>query len=219
MGKMIKNYSLSDQVYDFLKDSIITGELKPGDRLLELEIAKTYDVSQAPVREALSRLKKEGFVVHYRHKGTFVSNFSKKNIEEIYSFREVMEPLAIARAIQNLKEEDLKELDYLYQEMLAAGQNNDLEKFREFDAAFHTYIYKLADHEFMYQVWEDLSAVSNRIWYLTSQIYFEKLDEIAKLHKPILDALYERDVEKCVEAFKAHMHYVWEKIRNEEKFN
>jgi DNA-binding GntR family transcriptional regulator len=219
MGKMINNNSLSDQVCDLIKDSIIKGELKPGDRLLELEIAKTYDVSQAPVREALLRLKKEGFVVHYRHKGTFVSNFSKKNIEEIYSFREVMEPLAIARAIQNLKEEDLIKLDQLYQEMLATGKNNDLEKFREYDAAFHSYIYKLADHEFMYQVWEDLSAVSSRIWYLTSQIYFDKLVDNAELHKPILDALYERDVEKCVEAFKIHMHYIWEKIRNEEKLN
>jgi DNA-binding GntR family transcriptional regulator len=219
MGKVIKNYSLSDQVGEFLKDSIIKGELKPGDRLLELEIAKAYDVSQAPVREALSRLKKEGFVVHYRHKGTFVSNFSKKNIEEIYSFREVMEPLAIARAIQNLKEEDLKELDYLYQEMLIAGKNIDLEKFRELDDAFHTYIYKLADHEFMYQVWEDLSAVSNRIWYLTSQIYFDRLEDNAKLHKPILDALYERDKEKCVEAFEIHMNYIWKKIRDDNKFN
>ena len=75
MEKMIKNYSLADQVYNFLKDLIIKGELKPGERIVELEVAKTYDVSQAPVREALSRLSKEGFVIHHRNKGTFVSNF------------------------------------------------------------------------------------------------------------------------------------------------
>ncbi|MDQ0218683.1 GntR family transcriptional regulator [Peribacillus cavernae] len=219
MGETIKNYSLSDQISDLLKDSIIKGELKPGDRLLELEVAKTYNVSQAPVREALSRLRKEGFVIHHRHKGSFVSNFSKKNIEEIYSFREVVEPLAITRAIENLKEEDLKELSRLYEKMLAAGKNNDLDEVRELDNAFHSYIYKLADHEFMYQVWMDLSSVSNRIWYVTSQIYFENLDEIAKLHKPILDALWERDVEKCIEAFNKHMHYVWGRIRQEEKLN
>lgn len=219
MGETIKYYSLSDQICDLLRDSIIKGELKPGDRLLELEVAKSYNVSQAPVREALSRLRKEGFVIHRRHKGTFVSNFSKKNIDEIYSFREVMEPLAIARAIQNLNEEDLENLDHIYEEMLAAGKNNNLEVVRELDNAFHNYIYKLADHGFMYQVWEDLSAVSNRIWYLTSQIYFDRLDEIAELHKPILDALYERDVEKCVRAFNDHMKYVWGKILKEEQIN
>ncbi|WP_394186136.1 GntR family transcriptional regulator [Metabacillus halosaccharovorans] len=215
MGK-VKNYSLSDQVCDLLKESIIKGELKPGDRILELEVAKTYNVSQAPVREALSRLRKEGFVIHHRHKGSFVSNLSNKNIEEIYSFREVMEPLAIARAIEKIEDEDLKELDDLYQNMLKAGLNNDLDQVREFDGAFHNYIYKLANHEFMYKVWEDLSAVSNRIWHLTSQLYFDKLDEVAKLHKPILDALHERDVEKCVDAFKTHMHYAWEKFNEEQ---
>ncbi|MGE6613472.1 GntR family transcriptional regulator [Peribacillus sp. NPDC076916] len=215
MEKKVTNYSLPDQVCDLLKESIIKGELKPGDRIIEMEIAKSYNVSQAPVREALSRLRKEGFVIHHRHKGTFVSNFSKKNIDEIYSFREAIEPLAIARAIQKIKDEDLRELSDLYQEMLKAGKNGDLEKVREIDVAFHSHIYKLADHDYMYQVWEDLSAVSNRIWYITSQIYFDNLDEIAKLHKPILDALYKRDVEGCIKAFNTHTHYVWEKITNE----
>ncbi|KIL45236.1 GntR family transcriptional regulator [Jeotgalibacillus soli] len=219
MGRLVRNDSLADQICDLLKDAIIKGELKPGDRLIEMEVAKQYSVSQAPVREALSRLRIEGFVVHYRHKGSFVSNFSKKDVEEIYSFREVMEPLAIQRALQNLTDDDLKELSSLYHYMLTAGKNNDLERVRETDNAFHNYIYKLADHEFMYQVWEDLTAVSDRIWYLTSQIYFDKLEEIAELHKPILDAMYDRDVEKCIKAFKVHMHFVWEKIRQEDKIN
>ncbi|PLR78518.1 hypothetical protein CU633_04630 [Bacillus sp. V3-13] len=218
MTKSVKTYSLSDQVWNLLKDSIIKGELKPGDRILELEVAKTYNVSQAPVREALSRLKKEGFVIHYPHKGTFVSNFSQKDINEIYSFREVVEPLAIKRAIQYIQDHDLVKLNGLYQQMLKAGESNNLEELNQIDIAFHTYIYKLADHEFMYKVWEDLSSASNRIWYLTNQIYFDKLDEVAKLHEPILQALYERNVEKCVDAFKAHMQYVWEKIKKEEKF-
>ncbi|MCM3598049.1 GntR family transcriptional regulator [Metabacillus idriensis] len=217
MGKSVKNFSLADQVCELLKDAIIKGELKPGDRLIEMEIAKEYKVSQAPVREALSRLRIEGLVVHYRHKGSFVSNFSKKNVEEVYSFREMMEPLAIQKALNNLTDEDLRELSNLYKNMLTAGKNNDLDKVRETDNAFHSYIYRLADHGFMYQVWEDLTALSDRIWYLTSQIYFDKLDEIAELHKPILDAMYERDEKKCIEAFKAHMHFVWEKIRQDEK--
>jgi DNA-binding GntR family transcriptional regulator len=217
MERLIKNYSLADQVCDLLKDAIIKGKLRPGDRLIEMDVAKQYNVSQAPVREALSRLRIEGFVVHYRHKGSFVSNFSKKDVEEIYSFREMMEPLAIQKALQNLTDEDLNQLSNLYQNMLTAGKENDLDKVRETDNAFHNYIYKLADHGFMYQVWEDLTAVSDRIWHLTSQIYFDKLDEIAELHKPILDALYERDKEKCIEAFRVHMHFVWEKILQDEK--
>lgn len=214
MEKIIKNYSLADQIYNHMKDLIVKGELKPGERITELEVAKTYEVSQAPVREALSRLKKEGFVVHHRNKGSFVSNFSSKDIEEIYSFRRVMEPLAIERAIENLNDEHLKTLDELYEKMLAAGVNEDLEGLRKWDEAFHNYIYKIADHDFMYQVWENLSAVSNRIWYLTSQIYFEKLDEIVKLHQPILEAIHERDAEKCIQAFEVHINYTFESLKD-----
>lgn len=217
MPKLVKSYSLSDQVCDLLKDSIIRGDLKPGDRLLELEVAKKYNVSQAPVREALSRLKKEGFVIHYPHKGTFVSNFSKKNIEEVYSFREAVEPLAIKRAINNITEEDLEKLNATYKKMVQAGKENDLEMLNKYDISFHTYIYKLADHEFMFKVWEDLSSASNRIWYLTNQIYFENLNEVAELHEPILNALYKRNTEECVAAFKMHMKFVWDKIKSEEK--
>ncbi|MBM7649699.1 DNA-binding GntR family transcriptional regulator [Bacillus ectoiniformans] len=217
MPKLVKSYTLSDQVCDLLKDSIIRGDLKPGDRLLELDIAKNYNVSQAPVREALSRLKNEGFVIHYPHKGTFVSNFSKKNIEEVYSFREAVEPLAIKRAISNITDDDLEKLKSIYEDMLQAGKENDLEMLNKHDIAFHTYIYKLADHEFMFNVWENLSSASNRIWYLTNQIYFKNLNEVAKLHEPILNALYKRDAEECIAAFKAHMKFVWDKIRDEEK--
>ncbi|BAQ11633.1 putative gntr family transcriptional regulator [Bacillus sp. OxB-1] len=217
--KSIKTYSLSEQVFDFLKDSIIRGELKPGDRILELEVAKTYNVSQAPVREALSRLKQEGFVVHYPHKGTFVSNLSKKNIDEIYSFRKAIEPLAIERAIKNIKDEDIKKLRNLYQQMLKAGEKNDFEGLNEIDIKFHNYIYKIADHKLLYEVWESVSSISNRIWYLTSQVYFDKLDEVAQSHLPILEALEERDVDKCIQAFKKHIQHVWDKIKHEDNFN
>jgi DNA-binding GntR family transcriptional regulator len=215
LGQVIKNFSLSEQVCDLLKDAIIKGELKPGDRIIELEVAKKYNVSQAPVREALSRLKKEGFVIHHRHKGSFVSNFSKKDIDEIYSFRDIMEPFALSRAIKKLNDDDIKELEKLYEEMVKAGENNNLDQVLEIDNAFHSYIYNLADHGFMNQVWDDLSAVSNRVWYLTGQLYFEEAVDVAKLHRPILDALKERDLEKSIEAFKLHMNFVWDKIRSD----
>jgi DNA-binding GntR family transcriptional regulator len=212
---MIKTNSLADQVWDLLKISIIKGELKPGDRILELEVAKKYNVSQAPVREALLRLKKEGFVVHYPHKGTFVSNISRRNIDEIYSFRQAVEPLAIERAMCNISNDDVNKLEKLYSQMCKAGENNDLEELNRIDVAFHTHIYKLADHDFMFNIWQDLSSASNRIWYLTNQIYFDNLDQVAKLHLPILEAIHQRDTEKCIEAFKAHIQYTWNKIKNE----
>ncbi|WP_085505769.1 GntR family transcriptional regulator [Thalassobacillus devorans] len=212
MEKLIKNYSLSDQIYNLLKESIIKGNLNPGDRILELEVAKKYEVSQAPVREALSRLKKEGFVIHHRNKGSFVSNLSNKNIEEVYSFRAAIEPLAISRAIENITDKQIDKLYEIYEGMLTAGKANNLDEIRSYDVQFHSYIYQLADHHFMYQVWNDLIAIGDRIWYLNTKLYFENLEELAQIHKPIVDSIAERNTEKCISAFKEHMNYVRKKM-------
>lgn len=103
--------------------------------------------------------------------------------------------------------------------MLQAGESNDLDELNRVDIIFHTFIYEIANHKYMFKVWESLSSASNRVWYLTSQLYFNKLDEVAKLHKPIIDALHERDAEKCIEAFKTHIRYTWNNIKNEGDFN
>ncbi|KIL45253.1 GntR family transcriptional regulator [Jeotgalibacillus soli] len=212
MGKRVKQDSLADQIYHLIKDSIIKGELKPGDRITELDISNTHGVSQAPVREAFLRLKEDGMVVSMRHKGTFVSNLSLKDIRELYSFREKMEPLAIQLAIENAKEQDIINLQSLFENMLEAGKLQDVDKIRNADVMFHTYIYKLANHSFMFKIWELLSAKANRVWYLTSQVYFEDINELALIHKPILDAFIHKDTAQCIEAFGVHLEFVKKKI-------
>ncbi|WP_027415511.1 GntR family transcriptional regulator [Aneurinibacillus terranovensis] len=209
---MIKRSSLGDQIYELLKESIIKGVLKPGDRIVELEVAKTHGVSQAPVREALLRLNEEGFVVSHRHKGTFVSSLSRKDIEELYSLREVLESFAISRAIERIVPKDLDTLSNIYDKMLQAGKNNNLDKIRNTDIEFHDQIYKMADHELMFQMWEMVRSKADRFWYLTSQFYFSNLTELAKIHEPILNAFLTQNVKEGIKAFQDHLNYVKKEI-------
>lgn len=218
MGELLEQKSLSDKIYLLIKSLIIKGELKSGDRITELDISKKYGVSQSPVRLAFLRLREEGMVVSMRHKGTFVSNLSFKDIKEIYSFREKMEPLAIQLAIENAREQDIMNLQTLYENMVIAGKLQDVEKIRNADVLFHTYIYKLANHSFMYRIWEILSTKANRVWYLTSQVYFDDIHELAIIHKPILDAFIQKDTEKCIEAFHIHLEFVKNKILDNKKW-
>jgi DNA-binding GntR family transcriptional regulator len=212
MGKRVEQDSLADQIYHLIKDSIIKGELKQGDRITELEISNKYGVSQSPVRETFLRLKEDGMVVSMRHKGTFISNLSLKDIKEIYSFREKMEPLAIQLAIGNAKEQDIINLQVLFKDMVEAGKLQDVDKVRNADVMFHTYIYKLANHSFMFRIWKLLIAKANRVWYLTSQVYFDDLHELALIHEPILDAFIQKDTEQCIVAFNIHLEFVKKKI-------
>ncbi|WP_052947845.1 GntR family transcriptional regulator [Aneurinibacillus tyrosinisolvens] len=207
MKNTIVNKSLSDQIYESLRESIIKGELRPGDRITELEIAKNFGVSQAPVREAFLRLAEDELVISHRNKGTFVSNISMDEIDELYSFRIHMEEMALKRAFERITEEDIKTLENYYQEMMKAGEENDLDGLRNTDVNFHTHIYQIADHKFMYHVWRILSSKLNRTWYLTSQVYFTNLSEVASIHEPIVKAFQQKDLHGCIEAFKNHVNY------------
>ncbi|WP_026691900.1 GntR family transcriptional regulator [Peribacillus kribbensis] len=212
MKNPIVNKSLSDQIHEVLRDSIIIGALRPGDRILELEVAKNFGVSQAPVREALLKLAEEELVVSIRYKGTFVSNISAVEMEDLYSFRIMMEELAIKRIFERIKDGELRTLEHYYHEMVRAGETNDLGSLRSADIHFHTKIFEMAHHKFMFSVWETLVSKLNRIWYLTSQAYFINLSEVAAIHEPILTAIKMYDVNGCLHAFKEHVDY--EKNRN-----
>lgn len=207
MSTKLYNKSLSQQIYETLQERIIKGELHPGDRIVELDVAKGFGVSQAPVREALLKLAEEGLVVSHRYKGTFVSNISEDEIDELYSFRNNMEEMAIRRAMKLATTEDIQILENYYKQMLLAGEQNNLDNIRIADVNFHNHIYKVAKHSFMYQVWETLSAKLNRVWYLNSQMYFTDLIELASIHEPILQAFKNRNLENCIQAFHDHVNY------------
>jgi DNA-binding GntR family transcriptional regulator len=213
VAKTVVRAPLAQQVYLALKDAIVRGELKQGERLVELDLARRYGLSQAPVREALARLAKEGLVVSYPHKGTFVSNFTDQDIDEIYSFREIIEPFAIRRAVERLTDADLEQLRRCYQAMLDADRTHDLEALGRADIAFHTTIYEAAQHRFMLEVWRLLSTKAHRIWWhLHYEVFFPSLLEAARLHAPILEAFAARDAERAVAAFGAHLEFAKRQI-------
>ncbi|SMQ87029.1 DNA-binding transcriptional regulator, GntR family [Bacillus sp. OV166] len=207
MKNSIVNKTLSEQIYESLREKIIKGELQPGDRIVELEVAKNYGVSQAPVREAFLKLADEDLVLTQRNKGTFVSNFSADEIDQLYDFRLTLEEFAIKRVFERLTDKDIEELENYYHDMVNAGVNNDLEKIRIADEDFHTKIYKTADHKFLFNVWVSLSSKLSRIWYLNSQVYFTDLSELASIHESILKAFQNRDLNGCIKAFHQHVNY------------
>jgi DNA-binding GntR family transcriptional regulator len=207
MKNSIVNKSLSTQIYENLRDLIIKGQLRPGDRIIELEVAKEFGVSQAPVREALLKLAEESLVISLRYKGTFVSNVSFYEIDELYSFRLVMEEFAIRKCFEKMKPKDIKTLETFFNEMVRAGKENNLEKLRAADISFHSKIYEIADHYFMSGVWDTLVSKLNRIWYLTSQMYYPNLLEVAAIHEPIIEAIRSRDLNTCIRAFQDHVDY------------
>jgi len=104
---------LRDLIFEYLRQEILDGNLKPDDRLIERDIAVKLNVSRTPIREALRKLESEGFVEHVPRKGVVVRGFNIGEIEEIYDIRKELECLVVRKAISHITDHDIQILEVI----------------------------------------------------------------------------------------------------------
>lgn len=117
--------SMSEQVYENIKKDILENRLKPGEKLVEENLARENNVSRTPVREALKQLDQDGLITYFPRRGYFVSQISMKDMQELYDVREVLEGLAIKRICLDIDEKGIKTLENIISSMDIAIVNND----------------------------------------------------------------------------------------------
>jgi DNA-binding GntR family transcriptional regulator len=210
-----KPASLSEKIYGELRDSILNGALKPGDRLLVLEITERLNVSQAPVREALERLKQEGLLKKEQNKSSIVSDISKKEIEEIYTLRELIEGYAVKKTMDNFSKEDLVYLKKIYLQMKQAAESDLLYRLIELDMDFHTFFYNNCGNTVILNLWNNIKANIMRFTSITNRIYFADLKSVTESHIPLIEALESGNQEKAETLFIDHMREVWWRMESQ----
>ena len=140
--------TLSDHIAEQLRQSIITDQLKPGQRIVEREIADAMQTSRGPVRDALKLLENEGLVVRYPHRGTFVARLSLQDAEEVYTLRESLETLAAEYAVKYATPEQIDELAQVVDEITAQikrGYNQS--EATDLDLEFHRTLCRISGHK------------------------------------------------------------------------
>ena len=209
----MKITSLPDQVYEHLRRAIICAELRPGEKLIELEIAAQMGTSQGPVREALQRLEHDGLVERRARSATFVTSISTDEMYELFLVRSTIEGFAVQRAIQKITPDQCRILDELIEKMAQAGSHSDMPTLAEYDMQFHRHLVEWSESASLLRVW---TALSNQIQRFIVQSHIEHyLDfvEIGMRHQPIVDALRQRDSDAVVRAVQAHIMLIWPKIK------
>ncbi|MEC2343640.1 GntR family transcriptional regulator [Paenibacillus barengoltzii] len=196
--------SISEQIYLSLKSKILTGELAPGTRLLVLEIARQFQVSQAPVREALERLKQEGLITGIRNKGSVVSNITSKEIRDLFILREIIEGYAVRTTMPTLTEADYEELEAMIQRMEKAVEQNDTLRILELDMDFHGFFYKRCDNQAILELWNHMRTKVMRFMAISNRHHTTEM--LADWHRRLIDALRTGDSEAAEAAFIEHMH-------------
>lgn len=150
--------SLSERVASALKDAIFSGHLKPGDAIVEREIARQMKVGTPVVREALINLQGQGFVRRVVNTGTYVTKFTADEIQQLYSLRVELEVLALQMARRRVTEVDLEALQRLVADVVEAGERGERRAFLECDYAFHRHCWSLTGNIFLSETLDRLMA-------------------------------------------------------------
>lgn len=135
---------LRDVVFNTLRDAILRGELKPGERLMEMHLANKLGVSRTPIREAIRMLEQEGLAVTIPRKGAQVAKMTEKDLQDVLEIRDSLDELAATMACQRMTPDQLVELKNAMKDFELATKSKDVRKICEADEVFHNVIYKMA---------------------------------------------------------------------------
>lgn len=199
---MIKNTSLADQVFEQLERGIILGEYEQGSIVTEKEIADRLGVSRTPVREALNRLEHDN-MIEETGKGNKIIGISEKDIITIYRLREMLDGLCAADVVENITDDELKQLsDTLdYADFCVVRQDPD--KIRECDNNFHEVLYRSSRNPVLYNILIPLHKKAARYRWLTISDP-SRAQLSAQEHRQILEALRKHDPEATRIAMVSH---------------
>lgn len=210
---------LRDMVFDVLMSAIMQGQLSPGERLLEVQLADEMGVSRTPVREAIRRLELEGFVVIVPRKGAYVAGLSINDVEEVYEIRTVLETLAVRLAAQRMQPADYAQLDELAEKMCATWQEGNVDNWVSLDASFHELLYKFSRNERLVSMMSNIMEQLSR-YRIISLANVEVRHNSLSEHQDLIEALKRHDSEAAAAAVEKHIENTKQSLVNmlKEKF-
>jgi len=195
---------LSAEVEHALRQAILAGYLKPGDRIIEGDIADQLHVSRGPVREALSNLEHDGLVFRKRHYGTFVKTLSHRDTREIYTMLALLEGEAAAYAVGRITDQDLLALDGLIESFSQTLNTTDIRFMFETDRAFHGIVIRSADHSLLQQTYKKLDELMAACFLTITTTIPDRTLSIVDRHQRLIDALRKGDAENARRQFSDH---------------
>lgn len=184
---------LRDIVFKTLREAIITGDLKPGERLMEIKLANDLGVSRTPVREAIRKLELEGLVIMNARKGAEVAPINEKDLREVLEIRKSLESLAVQLACKHCTQDELKKIQGINELILKSVRTGDVETTTKLDVDFHEAIYKSTGNDRLIQMLHQLKEhiFRYRLEYIKEM---KNKESIFEEHEKIIAAISEQNV-------------------------
>ncbi|MDO4620233.1 MAG: GntR family transcriptional regulator [Lachnospiraceae bacterium] len=197
---------LRDVVFYTLRRQILRGELKPGERLMEIALADRLGVSRTPIREAIRKLENEGLVIMIPRRGAHVAEITRQELNDVLEVRRSLEVLAISKACDYMTEKDIRELKEAEEAFAIqiARKDADLTVLGEADEHFHDIIYKGTNNRRLIQILNNLREQMYRF----RMEYLKDTDirqTLVREHDAIVKALENRDKEEATRLMSLHI--------------
>jgi len=197
----LTNSTLRSRIAEQLRDAIMDGTLKEGERIVERKLAAQFGASLAVVREAIIQLESEGFITKRPNTSTYVTQFSAADTEKIFAVRKVLESFAVEEAARQASPQDIESLQELFMNIVDAARSQDSRRFIRTDLSFHEKIWQIANNEYLRGALRRLvvplfTFSSIRV---ASHRSFDLLQD-ANTHLPLFNAIKAKDPKAAKEA-------------------
>jgi DNA-binding GntR family transcriptional regulator len=190
----IKPVTLSHRIVEIIRRAITSGDLSPGDRIIELRLAKQLGVGNTAVREALFELERAGLVTRIPNKGSFITEMTLEDARQIFQVRKALEGLAVELAVAHISAIDLEMLQGLVDTMKTAAETSDFERFYHSDLEFHQTLWRLSQNRYLASSLETLVVPLFAFFLIRTRMdYTVDLLGSAQRHYLLLDSIRNRD--------------------------
>ena len=195
---------LRDVVFNTLRQAILRGELKPGERLMEIQLANKLGVSRTPIREAIRKLELEGLVLMIPRKGAEVAEITEKSLRDVLEVRRALEELAVELVCEKITEEQIQDLKDAAEEFKESLESGDITRIAGADVKFHDVIYMATDNQKLIQLLNNLreQMYRYRVEYLKRSDFHQQLiDE----HEEIIETIESGQKDRAVQVVCQHV--------------
>jgi DNA-binding GntR family transcriptional regulator len=191
--------TLRERIVDTIREAIINGILSPGTKISEPELAERFGISRTPIREALRQLESEGFITVIPRKGAVVSTLSRKDVEDFYELKSILEGFAARKAVEKVTDKDISQMENLNRQLERLTKKGDLKKAFQIHSDFHHVFLSACGNDKLFLMAKGLEKQFQR--FRMSLSVPGKIEGSIKQHWEIIDAFKKKDrglVEKLV---------------------
>ena len=196
---------LRDEVFNTLRERILKGSLKPGERLMEIHLADQLGVSRTPIREAIRMLELEGLVKMVPRRGAQVAKISREDLQDVLEVRKALDTLAVKLACERITEDEIEKLKEAEEEFENTLKTDDTTQIAEADVAFHDVIQAASKNKRLKSM---ISNLAERIYRYRFEYIKQQSDggkTLVDEHREIIKCIEEKDVEAAIKAIELHI--------------